>query len=87
MLEAALEGRGKGEFNATTHCGGGGGGRADMMAMKEEGGSKKRAPLGRGQGRIRGSTPQLPLHSAFGLLSSFQFPLQRSILSTLTMFN
>ena len=65
MLEAALEGRGKGEFNATTHCGGGGGGRADMMAMKEEGGSKKRAPLGRGQGRIRGSTPQLPLHSAF----------------------
>ena len=31
MLEAALEGRGKGEFNATTHCGGGGGGRADMM--------------------------------------------------------
>lgn len=52
MLEAALEGRGKGEFNATTHCGGGGGGRADMMAMKEEGGSKKRAPLGRGQGGL-----------------------------------
>lgn len=31
MLEAALVGRGNGEFIATTHCGGGGGGRADDM--------------------------------------------------------
>lgn len=32
MLLAAFEGRGIGEFSATTHCGGGGGGRADMIA-------------------------------------------------------
>lgn len=31
MLEAALVGRGNGEFIATTHCGGGGGGKADDM--------------------------------------------------------
>jgi hypothetical protein len=31
MLEAALVGRGSGEFIATTHCGGGGGGRAEDM--------------------------------------------------------
>ena len=48
---------------------------------------EKAGTVGARTGRIRGSTPQLPLHSAFGLLSSFQFPLQRSILSTLTMFN
>lgn len=37
MLDAALDGRGIGEFNATTHSGGGGGGRADdiMAEMKE----------------------------------------------------
>lgn len=31
MLEAALVGRGSGEFIATAHCGGGGGGRAEDM--------------------------------------------------------
>lgn len=34
MLEAALVGRGSGEFIATTHCGGGGGGRADDMVKE-----------------------------------------------------
>ena len=35
MLEAFLEGRGKGDSRATTHCGGGGGGRADMMCRRK----------------------------------------------------
>lgn len=35
MLDAAFEGRGIGEFNATTHCGGGGGGRRACDIIKE----------------------------------------------------
>lgn len=34
MLEAALVGRGIGEFSAVTHCGGGGGGRGDAIMCK-----------------------------------------------------
>lgn len=41
MLEAALVGRGNGEFIATTHCGGGGGGKADDMTKGCQGGFRK----------------------------------------------
>ena len=41
MLEAALVGRGNGEFIATTHCGGGGGGKADDMIKGCQGGFGK----------------------------------------------
>lgn len=43
MLDADLDGRGMGEFSATTHSGGGGGGRDEDMAgeMSEGVGEKK----------------------------------------------
>lgn len=36
MLDAALVGRGMGEFNTTTHSGGGGGGKAADMVYEVE---------------------------------------------------
>lgn len=82
MLDAALVGRGMGEFNATTHSGGGGGGRADDMAYEIESeimegeiceGRKRGKMTGHGQVEVVTSAELPPVDSALASILNPQF--------------
>lgn len=84
MLEAALDGRGKGESSATTHSGGGGGGRADdiIAGMNEREGRRRMLAEGQEGGKMTGrgakgggssASSPTPLRLTFA-----SFPLSRA---------